>query len=132
MPRRMGRGMSGNHADERRAFRTMNTPQLMVGMVALSMLLASAAHADCCDMGTFTRAGPAFEIAAKRQFGRGVSRRVSIQHTKGAEGREVVLAAMIVKDARYLGVEKGKPYWTCSFRTKPVIRFDNCHAWEGD
>jgi hypothetical protein len=31
-----------------------------------------------------------------------------------------------------LGINKSKSYLICSYRTKPVIRFFNCWAWEGE
>ena len=106
----------------------IKTRALITGIAALS-LLPGTAHADCCDMGKFTPAGRAFDVAAKRHFGRAVSK-VAIWEEENRP--DMPLAAMIIKDRRYLGVPKDKNYLVCRYQTKPVVRFFNCFAWEGD
>jgi hypothetical protein len=45
---------------------------------------------------------------------------------------EPKIATVEVKDTRYLGLDKDKSYLLCSYRTKPMIKFFNCWAWEGE
>jgi hypothetical protein len=131
---------------------------LLAGVAALSVLCASAAHADCCDMAPVTPAGHAFYIAAKRHFGRAFSsvglvgekwkdcsdtdsdgecvlRDCNVSRPPPPDYRhdcDSKFAVVTVKDTRYLGLEKGKIYLLCDYRPKPVVRFFKCNAWEGD
>jgi hypothetical protein len=130
---------------------------LLAGIAAL-FLATGAAHADCCDMAPITPATREFYVAAIRQFGRGFSSvglfgeqwkdcsvetigcvlRLCDKNWPSSEGREKQecslkgSAVIQVSDTRYLGLEEGKIYLMCSYRTKPMIRFYNCWAWEGD
>jgi hypothetical protein len=107
-------------------------------LTSVALLATGPAQADCCDMAKSVRAGHAFQIAAKRQFGRGASN-MRIYREKDLRDEEKDLAnkaaTLDIKDARYLGVDKDYKdgsYLLCSYRTKPVIRFFKCIAWEGD
>ncbi len=95
---------------------------------AVLFLAAGTAQADCCDMPKLVPAGHAFDVAAKRQFGRGFSR-VSVYEDETIKPK---IATVEVKDNRYLGLDKDKSYLLCRYRTKPVIRFFSCFAWEGE
>ena len=103
------------------------------------------AHADCCDMAKSVRAPHAFQVAAQRQFGGSVSNvhiyrdKDIAEYAERAPGAEKWLSTgawMVIKDARYLGVDEqgyqNEMYFLCSYRTRPVIRFYKCSAWEGD
>jgi hypothetical protein len=115
----------------------------LTGIAAL--LLATPAQADCCDMPKTVRAGPAFQAAAKQQFGRGTSyvgiydKKTVAEEAKrlppGVAESLSYSAVLVIKDARYLGVDKDYKdgsYLLCNYRTKPVIRFFKCNAWEGE
>jgi hypothetical protein len=105
-----------------------------VRTIAIASLLALmlfgtiiGARAECCDMDPLHPAGRTFQVAAKQQFGRGVSR-VSLW---GDQTKEKT-AIMNIKDRRYLGVAWDKSYLICNYRTKPTVRFFECSAWEGE
>jgi hypothetical protein len=127
---------------------------LLAGCVAL--FLATPAQADCCDMAPLIPAGREFEVAAKRQFGRGFAS-VGLwgkQWRDYSDNGEEVLrdfdgnwpppehrnksdclskgAVVTVKNRRYLGLDWDKSYLVCRYRTKPTIRFFKCTAWEGE
>jgi hypothetical protein len=68
-------------------------------------LATGTAHADCCDMGKFTPAGRAFDVAANRQFGRGVVSSVSLWEEEHRPND--IYAVMNIKDRRYLGGSQG-------------------------
>jgi hypothetical protein len=129
---------------------------LLTGVAAL-FLATGTAHADCCFMAPITPAGRAFYDAAKRHFGHSFSS-VGLWQTQtwkdcvsdpelGCVQRECWWQAppedqkdecktkpevvVVVKDTRYLGLDDGKIYLICRYRTKP-IRFYKCWAWEGD
>jgi hypothetical protein len=109
--------------------------KLLLTGVAVLFLATGTAHADCCDMAKSVRAGHAFQMAAKRQFGRAAFN-VHIYREKDLRPEEKDLANkaanLVIKDARYLGLDKDYKdgsYLLCSYWTKPVIRFYNCYAW---
>lgn len=99
---------------------------LFITCVAALFLATETAHADCCE--PVVPAGHAFEVAAKRHFGRGFSS-VSFWENEPKPKKIVIVD---VKDTRHLGLDKNKSYLLCRYRTKPVIKFFNCFAWEGE
>jgi hypothetical protein len=130
-----------------------------VAVIAALLLATGTAHADCCDGPPLMPAGHAFYVAAKRHFGRGFSS-VYLSGEKWRdcsnwdgttypmkcdlrscdepppEERKfectIKSVVVIVKNTRYLGVDKDTSYLDCHYRTKPVIRFFNCIAGIGD
>jgi hypothetical protein len=124
-------------------------------LITALLLATTPAHAECCDdMPSYEYAGRAFDVAAKRQFGRGVfsvgiyTRRsvseycnnnglaVGFQSVEDCIRQQAQGAVLEIKNARYLGVDEqgytNGMYLMCSYRTKPRIRFLKCYAWEGE
>src|SRR5262249_20661268 len=89
--------------------------KLLLTSITALFLATGTAHADCCDMAKSVRAPRAFQVAAQRQFGRSVSN-VHIYREKdvaeyaerfpGAEEWLSTGAWMVIKNARYLGVDE--------------------------
>jgi hypothetical protein len=94
--------------------------KLLLSGVAALFLATGTAYADSCDMAKSVRAGHAFQIAAKRQFGRGASN-VHIYREEDLSPEQKDLAnkaAMLdIKDRRYLGVPNDKSF--CCVATGP-------------